>query len=996
MSMRALARVIVVALVATFAGSSPLLAQTGKKVLFDAGHAQMAGNADWVVDEDTCGSPQRFPTPAQSGITASTPETYWNGGYSAFGVDLVKAGYQIETLPPGVPITYGNASNVQDLSNYDVFIIPEPNVRLSDTEKSAILAFVQDGGGLFMISDHGLSDRNNDGWDSPMIFNDLGSDTLFGIHFQVNGEANNNIVDHPDVKYTADPSSFIVRTGPAGALSSTKGLGIFNGTTFVLSTTVNPTAKGHIWATAGTADTSTQVTFATSTYGSGRVAAIGDSSTSEDATNSCGHTTYLGWNDTAYDNARVHLNAIAWLAGGGGSCTDTTAPAATVTAPTATTVSGNVTISATGTDNVGVTGMALAIDGAQVATSTTSAIAYTWNTTGLAAGSSHTISVTARDACNNVSPAATKTVTIAGTATYTIAGNAGTTGATVTAGTSTATSDASSNYTISGLVAGTYTVTPSKTGCTFSPASTSVTVGPNATGKNFTASCGATGDTQLTSGVTLTGQTVALRAWKYYYVDVASGTTSLTFATTAATADVDIYTQSGGVKPTSSSYVCRPYTSSGNETCTATSPAVGRWYLGVYGYAAATFSVTATVVTGTPTYSIAGSAGTAGATVTAGAASATSDASNNYTLSGLVAGTYTVTPSKTGCTFSPASLSVTVGPNATGKSFTATCGATGDIPLTSGVTLTGQSVASGAWNYYYITVPAGATNLTFATTSATATVDIYTQVNAKPTLTTYVCRPFGSTGNQTCSATNPAAGTWWLGVYGYQAGSYSVTGTVTTGGTQTTLFSDGFESGGWSTAQVSGTAGAWTYPASGSHPSASPHGGSKLAVFNSYTASSGSQTRVYRPTGFAVASTLHDRLPEVLDVPRHRLLDVRRQGPGPGLHERHDLDQRRHRGQPLQRHGRLDAGHRRPLRLQGADGLPRVRRRQRLRQRRLRRRRDRDRPVGRAEPGFSPTERVPEGAAVHDRRSFFSGPLVGRPPTGTANAHRHRPRRADS
>ncbi len=327
----------------TLFASSPLLAQTGRKVLFDAGHSQMAGNADWVVDEDTCGSPQRFPTPPQSGITASTPETYWNGGYSAFGVDLAKAGDQIETLPSGVPITYGNASNVQDLSNYDVFIVPEPNVRFSDAEKSAILAFVQDCGGLFMISGHGQSDRNNDGWDSPVIFNDLGSDTQFGIHFQIPGEASSNIVDHPDSKYTADPASPIVRTGPAGALSAGKGLGLFNGTTFVLNTTVSPNAKGHIWATTGTADTSTLVTFATSTYGSGRVAAIGDSSPSEDATSSCGHTTCLGWNETAYDNAWVHPNAIAWLAGGT-TCTDTTAPVATKSV----TIAGTATYSIAG------------------------------------------------------------------------------------------------------------------------------------------------------------------------------------------------------------------------------------------------------------------------------------------------------------------------------------------------------------------------------------------------------------------------------------------------------------------------------------------------------------------------------------------------------------------------------------------------------------------------------------------------------------------------
>jgi hypothetical protein len=188
--------------------------------------------------------------------------------------------------------------------------------------------------------------------------------------------------------------------------------------------------------------------------------------------------------------------------------------------------------------------------------------------------------------------------------------------------------------------------------------------------------------------------------------------------------------------------------------------------------------------------------------------------------------------------------------------FTASCG-TGDTQLTSGVGVSG-SVTQGAWKYYYITVPTGATNLTFATTNATGDVDIYTQVNAKPTSSSYICRPYTSSGNETCSATNPAAGTWWLGVYGYAAGSYTVTGTVTTGGGgSTTVFTNGFESStGWATAQVSGTAGAWTYVTSGTSPTNSAHGGSYEAKFNSYNAASGSQTRVYRSTGFAISSSV--------------------------------------------------------------------------------------------------------------------------------------------
>lgn len=78
---------------------------------------------------------------------------------------------------------------------------------------------------------------------------------------------------------------------------------------------------------------------------------------------------------------------------------------------------------------------------------------------------------------------------------------------------------------------------------------------------------------------------------------------------------------------------------------------------------------------GGTTYSIAGSAGAPSVTVTAtGGLSTTSNAAGSYTLSSLPAGSYTVTPSKPGCSFTPPSRQVTVGPSSTGQSFTASCG----------------------------------------------------------------------------------------------------------------------------------------------------------------------------------------------------------------------------------------------------------------------------------------------------------------------------------
>lgn len=99
------------------------------------------------------------------------------------------------------------------------------------------------------------------------------------------------------------------------------------------------------------------------------------------------------------------------------STTDTTAPATSVTAPTnGATVSGATTVSATASDNVGVTKMELYIDGALKTSNTNStSLSYSWSTTGAANGS-HSIASKAYDAAGNVSTSSTVTVTVSNSA----------------------------------------------------------------------------------------------------------------------------------------------------------------------------------------------------------------------------------------------------------------------------------------------------------------------------------------------------------------------------------------------------------------------------------------------------------------------------------------------------------------------------------------------------------------------------------------------------
>src|ERR1035438_5942431 len=278
-----------------------------KKVfLFDNLHAETAGNADWVIDEDNL-VPARYPTPAQSTVTSSTVETYWTGALSSWGIALVKLGDSVETLTATATLTYGT-SNVQDLKNYDVFIIDEPNIKFSTAEKTALINFVQNGGGLFMISDHTGSDRNNDGWDSPMIWNDL---------FTNNGIVTNPFgmsVDLVDISQTTTNvlAGDYLTAGPAGTVTAMKWS---DGATATLYPAIDSTVTGVVW-TSGTAHGNTNLMVARAKYGTGRVVLVCDSSPADDGTGGAGNTLYVGWMDPSvnYSHAYLHLNASLWLA----------------------------------------------------------------------------------------------------------------------------------------------------------------------------------------------------------------------------------------------------------------------------------------------------------------------------------------------------------------------------------------------------------------------------------------------------------------------------------------------------------------------------------------------------------------------------------------------------------------------------------------------------------------------------------------------------------
>ncbi len=286
------------------------------KILFDATKAEMCGNADWVIDADVHNlgynntglmlvgkgnesNPQRLPTPDQAEINENTTEDYWSGALSGWAIDCVKEGFKVETLPNGSKISYGDTTNDQDLSKYQIYIVDEPNIKFNTIEKNAILSFIKNGGGLFIISDHDKSDRNNDKWDSPSIWNDLNIDHLLPLKFDF-------------ISTSQTSSHFAIDKHPVldGKYGRPKQLKISAGSQMSISD-----GADALCVSKQSKDKNNGVLVAVCSLGLGRVIAISDSSPMDDGSGDAHDKLYNGYfKDVNGDHRKLLMNAILWLA----------------------------------------------------------------------------------------------------------------------------------------------------------------------------------------------------------------------------------------------------------------------------------------------------------------------------------------------------------------------------------------------------------------------------------------------------------------------------------------------------------------------------------------------------------------------------------------------------------------------------------------------------------------------------------------------------------
>jgi len=255
--------------------------------------------------------------------------------------------------------------------------------------------------------------------------------------------------------------------------------------------------------------------------------------------------------------------------------------------------------------------------------------------------------------------------------TITPAANASGATVTLTGGTTATTAvDSNGSFTFTGLQNGAYTVTPSKTGFTFTPTNQAVTIN----GANGTATFTVQAATYSISGAITPASS-------------GSGATVLLSGSATATATADAsgnYTFSGLAN---GSYTVTP--SKSGFTFTPVNRAV------TISNANVTASFTAQAVTYAISGSITPATSGSGATIVlsgAGTGATTADANGNFTFNGLANGSYTLTPSKSGFTFTPVNQAVTIN----GANGTATFAAQAAPTFAISGTIAPASSGSGA------------------------------------------------------------------------------------------------------------------------------------------------------------------------------------------------------------------------------------------------------------------------------------------------------------
>ncbi|MCJ8273394.1 MAG: PPC domain-containing protein, partial [Psychrosphaera sp.] len=87
------------------------------------------------------------------------------------------------------------------------------------------------------------------------------------------------------------------------------------------------------------------------------------------------------------------------------------------------------------------------------------------------------------------------------------------------------------------------------------------------------------------------------------------------------------------------------------------------------------------------------------------------------------------------------------------------------------VTHNNQSVSSGQWEHYTQAIVAGYSAFNVTMSGGSGDADLYVRHGAQSTTSNYDCRPYKNGNSESCSLSNPGAGTVYIDIRGYSAAS---------------------------------------------------------------------------------------------------------------------------------------------------------------------------------------------------------------------------------
>jgi len=100
--------------------------------------------------------------------------------------------------------------------------------------------------------------------------------------------------------------------------------------------------------------------------------------------------------------------------------------------------------------------------------------------------------------------------------------------------------------------------------------------------------------------------------------------------------------------------------------------------------------------------------------------------------------------------------------------------------LQNGVPVSGLSATTGNALYYTMVVPSGASNLNIKIAGGTGDADLYVKLGSTPTTSSYDCRPYVTGNSESCTASAPTPGTYYVMVRAYSSYSgVTLTGSYT-------------------------------------------------------------------------------------------------------------------------------------------------------------------------------------------------------------------------